>query len=438
MTLPAIEIEDVSKRYYLGTGMHGNLSQALEAMVRAPVRRLLHRPEEKTSEEEEFWALRNVSLSMKPGTVTGLIGANGAGKSTLLKMLARITPPTSGRITMRGNIGSLLEVGTGFHPELTGRENIFLNGAILGMGRQEIFRRYDEIVEFSGIERFIETPVKRYSSGMYVRLAFAVAAYLDTDILLLDEVLAVGDAEFSRRGLNKIDDAAEKGRTVVFVSHDLSSVQRLCDTCAWIDDGRVREFGPTQDVASSYLSEVTATPAGGETVLADDVPRTNNIPGAETRRVSMRDEHGQPISELHLGQPFRIDVTIEVDKPIYDVAVEVGISSMTGNRVVTVQNIDATRPSFDFQPGIHEISAEVDTVLLPGDFTIDIGIHSCTEMASYDYVQRVLIFKALNVAIDSADHYPWGVIRGSVRAGSEWSIRPLLPGEAPASPSHSV
>ena len=422
MSQPAIRIDGVSKQYWLGTGFHGNLSQAIEAKVRAPARKLTRRPaRDEVPEDKPFWALHDVSFDIEPGTVMGLIGANGAGKSTLLKILARITAPTTGRIELHGRIGSLLEVGTGFHPELTGRENVFLNGAVLGMRRKEIAQRYNEIVEFSGIERFIETPVKRYSSGMYVRLAFAVAVHLDTEILLLDEVLAVGDAEFQRKCLDKVDATAAEGKTVVFVSHGLPNVQRLCDRCAWIEDGRVAAIGPTGKVASEYFKNVTEMPGTGEATIDDEVPRSVGIEGARIRRVAMVDESGSLISNVHLGQRFSVQVTIEVTKAIPSGAVEVGFNTVDGSRVVTVQNIDAEGPAFSLEPGIHEVQADIDVTLLPGNFTVDVGIHSMAG-ASYEYLQRVLVFTALNAALVGDDRYPWPTVRGSVRGGSEWSV----------------
>src|SRR6202007_3304656 len=204
---------------------------------------------------EEFWALKDVGFELARGEVLGIIGRNGAGKSTLLKILSRITEPTQGRVTLRGRVASLLEVGTGFHPELTGRENIYLNGAVLGMTRAEISKKFDEIVAFAGVEKFLDTPVKRFSSGMYVRLAFAVAAHLEPEILVVDEVLAVGDAEFQRKCLGKMDDVARhEGRTVVFVSHNLGVIARMCPTIIWLDRGSIREQVAAREVIAEYLS----------------------------------------------------------------------------------------------------------------------------------------------------------------------------------------
>src|SRR6266516_2598450 len=232
MSEPIISVENLSKRYVLGRQRSGDgLRHALEGAMRNPLGWLKRKNGERKAKSEEIWALKDVSFEVKQGEVVGIVGRNGAGKSTLLKILSRITEPTEGRVRLRGRVASLLEVGTGFHQELTGRENIFLNGAILGMTKVEIRRRFDEIVAFSEIEKFLDTPVKRYSSGMYVRLAFAVAAHLEPEILLVDEVLAVGDAAFQKKCLGKMDDVARGGRTVLFVSHNMQAIAQLTERC---------------------------------------------------------------------------------------------------------------------------------------------------------------------------------------------------------------
>ncbi|MFH7245457.1 MAG: ABC transporter ATP-binding protein [Spirulina sp.] len=255
-----IQVENLGKRYILGHQQEGNsryvaLRDVISDGARSVVRRLRHpgkrlpRPN-----QEEFWALKDVSFEVKQGEVVGIIGRNGAGKSTLLKILSRITEPTEGRIKLRGRVASLLEVGTGFHPELTGRENIFLNGAILGMSRAEINRKFDEIVEFAEVSRFLDTPVKRYSSGMYVRLAFAVAAHLEPEILVVDEVLAVGDAAFQKKCMGKMGNVAQEGRTILFVSHNMSILQELVQKGIWLDDGQIRFSGDIKTAISNYLA----------------------------------------------------------------------------------------------------------------------------------------------------------------------------------------
>lgn len=258
MSLPAIEVSGLSKRYVIEhESRHDNLRDTLHHTAR----KLWRRVRWGTSfEREEFMALDDVSFSVQPGEVVGIIGRNGAGKSTLLKILSRITEPTSGKITLRGRVASLLEVGTGFHPELTGRENIFLNGAILGMSRAEIRQKFDEIVAFAEVEKFLDTPVKRYSSGMYVRLAFAVAAHLDPEILIVDEVLAVGDAQFQKKCLGKMQDVARnQGRTVLFVSHQIEAIRSLCNRCILLDAGKVAQQNDVETVLAGYLAETGST-----------------------------------------------------------------------------------------------------------------------------------------------------------------------------------
>ena len=246
-----IQAEGLGKKYRRGVRAQPGLRHVLEDFVKSPLKVL------RGNHVETFWALRDVSLQVGQGEVLGLIGRNGAGKTTLLKILSRITRPTTGWAEIRGHVGSLLEVGTGFHPELTGRENTFLSGAILGMSKREIARKFDEIVAFAELEKFIDTPIKHYSSGMYVRLAFAVAAHLEPEILLVDEVLAVGDINFQKKCLGKMGEVAKGGRTVVLVSHQLNQIRRLCQRVAWIDAGSIRRLGPTHEVVSAYESAMT-------------------------------------------------------------------------------------------------------------------------------------------------------------------------------------
>ena len=255
----AIQTANLSKKYYIGgpQQQYNRLGEQLSAMLLTPLRRVTHllRGQATGVAEltEEIWALRDVNLEIQQGEVVGILVSNGAGKSTLLKIISQITEPTSGRVDIYGRIGSLLEVGTGFHPELTGRENIYLNGAILGMVKNEIDRKLDEIIAFSEIEKFIDTPVKHYSSGMYVRLAFSVAAHLEPEILLVDEVLAVGDTAFQRKCLGKMDDVGKQGRTVLFVSHNMSLLQSLCERGIYLEDGQVAADGPITSVVDRYL-----------------------------------------------------------------------------------------------------------------------------------------------------------------------------------------
>ncbi len=309
MTESIVTIENLSKRYVIGhqRANDDGLRHALEEAVRAPWKWLRPTRQQRSATQEEFWALRDVNLQVEQGEVVGIIGRNGAGKSTLLKILSRITEPTHGRIRMRGRTASLLEVGTGFHQELTGRENIFLNGAILGMSRAEIKRKFDEIVDFAEVEKFLDTPVKRYSSGMYVRLAFAVAAHLEPEILIVDEVLAVGDADFQKKCLDKMDDAGHAGRTLFFVSHNMQAVTRLCQRCVLLQDGMVKLDGPTHQVASAYLS------SGRETPAAREWSELSKAPGDEVVRlcaVRVRSEHGELVDTVDIRRPVGIELEV--------------------------------------------------------------------------------------------------------------------------------
>ncbi len=255
MDEPAIRVEGLGKRYLIGMARdrNPNLRDIIARSATAPFRRLKHGGASTGGKVESIWALRDLSLAVREGEILGIVGRNGSGKSTLLKLLSRVTEPTAGSIDLLGRVGSLLEVGTGFHPELTGRENVYLNGSILGMRRTEIRARFEEIVAFSEVGRYIDTPVKRYSSGMYVRLAFAVAAHLEPDILLVDEILAVGDYDFQNKCLGKMGDVAGQGRTVLFVSHNIGAVRKLCTRGLWLDQGRAVMQGPVEDVVRNYL-----------------------------------------------------------------------------------------------------------------------------------------------------------------------------------------
>lgn len=307
MSLPAIEVSGLSKRYVIEhESRHDNLRDTLHHTARKLWRRFRWGT---GFEREEFWALRDVSFSIQPGEVVGVIGRNGAGKSTLLKILSRITEPTSGKITLRGRVASLLEVGTGFHPELTGRENIFLNGAILGMSRAEIRQKFDEIVAFAEIEKFLDTPVKRYSSGMYVRLAFAVAAHLDPEILIVDEVLAVGDMQFQKKCLGKMREVSRgQGRTVLFVSHNMTAVGSLCDRSLLFESGRLKMDGPVGESMAAFLSDPS------ESQPTATWPDDKSAPGDDTVRVRKLQVEGPPGSPttLTMQSPCSISASYTV------------------------------------------------------------------------------------------------------------------------------
>jgi lipopolysaccharide transport system ATP-binding protein len=303
---PVIRVENLSKSYRIQHGAarseYRTLRESLVGAATWPLRKLRAQA---NGSVEEFWALKDVNLEVQQGEVVGIIGRNGAGKSTLLKVLSRITAPTTGGVELRGRVGSLLEVGTGFHPELTGRENVYLNGSILGMKRREIQRKFDEIVDFSGVEKFLDTPVKRYSSGMYVRLAFAVAAHLEPEILIVDEVLAVGDAEFQKKCLGKMGDVAKSGRTVLFVSHNMAAVVRLCSRGVLMQQGEIAEEGDPVRVTHQYLSRGTTTWAKRVWSSTDTGP---GDAGVRLRSARVRDEDGTVADTFAIQKAVYVDV----------------------------------------------------------------------------------------------------------------------------------
>jgi lipopolysaccharide transport system ATP-binding protein len=345
---PAIRTEDLSKQYFLGPCQRGSYRTLRETLTEAGValgRRLgsLRFAKRKRDSQdrkasaagESLWALKDVSLEIQPGEVVGVIGRNGAGKSTLLKILTRITEPTAGRVVLRGRVGSLLEVGTGFHPELTGRENIYLNGAVLGMRRAEITRKFDDIVAFAEVEKFLDTPVKRYSSGMYVRLAFAVAAHLEPEILLVDEVLAVGDIAFQRKCLGKMGEVARTGRTILFVSHNMGAVLRLCNRCVWLSDGRVRSQGPAPEVVNAYVSCGSSQESERRWPIAE-------APGDDALKVlSVRvcQPPGVANAAVDISKPFDIVIDTEVLRPLPEACVGIKVLSADGQVVLHTTNM---------------------------------------------------------------------------------------------------
>ena len=361
-----ITVENLSKKYLVGhqTAPRGRsryvslrdvMVREMCNLTRKAIKGVRERQILQGDEVEEFWALKDVSFEVEQGHVLGIIGRNGAGKSTLLKILSRITEPTQGRVTLRGRVASMLEVGTGFHPELTGRENIFLNGAILGMTRAEIKRKFDEIVAFAEVERFLDTPVKHFSSGMYVRLAFAVAAHLEPEILVVDEVLAVGDAEFQRKCLGKMGDVARhEGRTVVFVSHNLGMITRMCPTIIWLDSGCIREQGAAKEVTADYLSN-----SGSDlepVVLLDNAPRPHWLTDGGLRLRSL-----EWLSDLPLrhGEPVKVRIRLSSRAPVSRVGVGIGFSSLEGTRLLTYDTHFPEDTRLDLSK--------------PGNYTVDVG-----------------------------------------------------------------
>jgi lipopolysaccharide transport system ATP-binding protein len=404
----AINVENVSKRYQLG-GFDFNLRQAIAEKTNRLLRAA--RRQETPPATQEFWALRNVSFEILPGQVVGVIGHNGAGKSTLLKILARITEPTQGNVQYVGRVGSLLEVGTGFHPELSGRDNIFLNGAVLGMTHREVLKHFDAIVDFAGVEPFIDTPVKRYSSGMYMRLAFAVAAHLESEILLVDEVLAVGDAEFQKRCLRQIGDMAYGGRTVVFVSHNLTAVQSLCHRTMLLEKGRVVADGSTREVLHSYLHLGQGGPATQRRWPQSEAPQTEGLRllGACVEAI----EDG-PSTPLDITKPFRISVEYERLRSSGSGLVSVKLANGDGVLVFDVSN----STEFAEEGGFYRESCVVPADLLnAGEYRLSIGLHDNGQ--SLD-VPEVIGFEVLD---SDRDRRGWhGAWEGVLRPRLHWTL----------------
>jgi lipopolysaccharide transport system ATP-binding protein len=372
MTLPAIKVEGLWKQYTVGSAQrqHSTFYDLLAHSLKAPFERL-RKLGGQAEEAEQFWALRDVNFEVQPGEVLGIVGRNGAGKSTLLKILSRITAPTRGRVTVHGRMASLLEVGTGFHPELSGRENIYLNATILGMGSKEIERKFDQIVAFSGVEKFIDTPVKRYSSGMYVRLAFAVAAHVEADIMLVDEVLAVGDAEFQKRCLGMMGDVARGGRTVLFVSHNLTALRNLCSTGLLLGAGQTQAFGKIGDVLNQYASNQVS---GNATLV--ELGDSHAGKAAGIRRVVVSPLGQDENTPLSVSSSFAIRTTVDVREPDAEIGVFLHCHDENQNRVFSTGSFfNPSLHGLRLPLGRHEFECVVPGNLLnDGEYTLDVNI----------------------------------------------------------------
>ena len=366
----SVKVEHLGKRFLLGESIEHTLSSRLGDLLRG-------RGLRRSKGREEFWALRDVNFEVKEGEALGIIGGNGAGKSTLLKVLSRITPPTTGCASVRGRLSSLLEVGTGFHRELTGRENVFLNGAILGMRKAEVQRKFDEIVAFSGVEKFIDTPVKRYSSGMYVRLAFAVAAHLEPDVLIIDEVLAVGDADFQKRCLGKMNDVAKQGRTVLFVSHNMAAVQKLCSWAIWMREGQVASSGEPGEVIGAYL-EASGQHASGEA----DRPgylywRESTTESEEVGITSLQllGADGRPLQSAATFERLRFRIGFETRRAYRSFSAVLQVNTGDGGPLLLTSTTPDQGLPFSVDPGAHCIDCEFEQFpLAAGEYMLDLGL----------------------------------------------------------------
>ena len=415
----AISAEGLSKRYRIGQLQAGY--DTLRDSIAHGANRMLgreHRPP-----AEEIWALRDVSFTVEQGEVLGVIGPNGAGKSTLLKILTRITAPSSGEAVIHGRVGSLLEVGTGFHGELTGRENIYLNGSILGMTRREISRKLPEIVEFSGVQRFIDTPVKRYSSGMYVRLAFSVAAHLEPEILLVDEVLAVGDAEFQRRCLGRMEELSRHGRTVLFVSHNMQVLARLCDRAILLREGQVVKDGPSEEVVAQYLQAEGGT---GSRRVWHDLESAPGNKRARLREVRVVDEAGQLVDAVDIRRPVGIEIRFTLLRNDVPVFPKIKVVDREGDTAFNAMDTSSAWESAE--PGEHVSTAWIPPNFLnEGMYSVAVAACSIGMVGTQKLVHHAVVPDAVSFLVhdpaegDSSKGRYAGQLRGAVRPLLDWS-----------------
>jgi lipopolysaccharide transport system ATP-binding protein len=415
-----ITVDNLGKSYRVGhrTGeryiaLRDVIAQAAYNTVRKTGDLLRGRAIVDGDEIEEFWALRNVSFAVEQGEAIGIIGRNGAGKSTLLKILSRITEPSEGQARIRGRVASLLEVGTGFHPELTGRENIYLNGAILGMKRAEIRRRFDEIVAFAEVEQFLDTPVKRYSSGMYMRLAFAVAAHLEPDILVVDEVLAVGDAAFQKKCLGKMSDVTQGGRTVLFVSHNLGAVNALCGRCLLLEHGRVAACGSVEAVTRRYLGQEKQSPAS-----VTFEPRGV----ASLLSVGLQDRAGTPANVFDMRHPIWVRLEFRLAQRIAGLQVAIAVFDGKGERIFYHSNAYAEPSRMVDDAGVHTLYARLpEMFLVPGRYSINAAL-LIPNVEIYDLRESAVAFEVEDGG-SGRHEFGWNGM-GCVLANVEWQFAP--------------
>jgi lipopolysaccharide transport system ATP-binding protein len=370
MSDTVIKVENLGKKYILGhqkqegyTTLRDSIANSSKNLIKTFTGKSTKDP---TS--EEFWALNDVSFEIKQGDRVGIIGRNGAGKSTLLKILSRITEPTKGSIRIKGRVASLLEVGTGFHPELTGRENVFLNGAILGMEKTEIQRKFDEIVAFAEVEKFLDTPVKRYSSGMYVRLAFAVAAHLEPEILIVDEVLAVGDAAFQKKCLGKMEDVSKEGRTILFVSHSMSTLTSLCQRAIWLMSGQVYQEGDAEHITSKYLTYGAEN--SGDVLIPDRLPSSR----FRFKRLTLLNPQNQITSSFDLRKPIRIRLEYQIDQQVSNLEISLRVDNSSGIPIFSTNRSSYLLPNFEAGNYVSELEIPAH-FLSPSTYSITIAAH---------------------------------------------------------------
>jgi lipopolysaccharide transport system ATP-binding protein len=407
MSNAIISIENLGKRYRINHLVDRPRYRALRDVITDSSKGLIARVFSQgrqsifgsSSTVEDFWALRDVCMEIQQGEAVGIIGRNGAGKSTLLKVLSRITEPSEGRVRIKGRVASLLEVGTGFHPELTGRENVYLNGAILGMTKAEIRRKFDEIVAFADVEEFLDTPVKHYSSGMYVRLAFSVAAHMEPEILVVDEVLAVGDSAFQKKCLGKMDNIAGQGRTVLFVSHNMSVVQRLCQKSAMLSAGRLAYYGDTHEAVQLYLSG--SKNSSSSTVVSDKQhhPDFNGAKLIRLANVTLANARNQDFS-VRWREPIHLQLTLEVSAPRTNVVFGMSLSSAEGVVLLGAHSTDWSNLPHDLEAGEYRLDVKIENPLTAGTYTIALGAHSAISRDILFLVPEAATLEVLDVSVD--------------------------------------
>jgi lipopolysaccharide transport system ATP-binding protein len=425
----AISVKNIGKQYKIGAAetkfRYNMLRDVIMDTVYAPIRiaKAMIGKSDRRMNQNYVWALKDVSFDLEEGKVLGIVGRNGAGKSTLLKILSRVTDPTTGSVSVRGRVGSLLEVGTGFHPELTGRENIYMNGAILGMKRAEIDSKFDEIVDFSEVTQYIDTPVKRYSSGMYLRLAFAVAAHLEPEILVVDEVLAVGDAEFQKKCLGKMGDVAQQGRTVLFVSHNMSAILRLTQEALVLNKGQLIMRGPTQEAVDFYLSSGQSQ-AGERIWTADEIPASSQP--FRPINLKVKDKSGKVVDTIRSTEPAIVEFEYQLGAPVTGLRVGLYLSTMRGEYVFT--SFDTDEPEMFDQFDSRKAGRYVSRAELPADIFNE-GRYSIGVNASSFGVRRYFMDEnaiAFNVDISGAPGMQWGEPRvGPIRPRLNWKIEKI-------------
>jgi len=423
---PIVEIRNISKQYRLGgkrIRKTETFRELLQRAATAPFRAMTGKNGGPTKEQlYEFWALDGVSLNINQGDVLGIIGRNGAGKSTLLKILSRITSPTQGEIVLRGRLASLLEVGTGFHPELTGRENIYLNGAILGMRKAEIDRRFDEIVAFAEVDKFLDTPVKFYSSGMYVRLAFAVAAHLNPEILVVDEVLAVGDLSFQKKCLGKMGEVSRGGRTVLFVSHNMAAVENLCTRAVVLNHGRLRFDGGSKEAIQFYLNSLSDRSGSGHVVELQDVGVRHSPVAPLLKRLEFFTDNEEPLAEgLLVGSRLKVKVHFDLPQPMSGFHAGLGFNNSYGQRIFTAHSFFEPNPPDGEYVGSQVFCCEIPSfTLMPGEYTIKVWI-DLRNAADADAIEEAAKITVLESDFYGTGRVPWA---GVLVLKHRWYLEP--------------